>query len=202
VSGDKRYVLARVPAGTGRALDLGGGSGMLSDPLRSRGYAYVNVDISPRGPFAVAGDAQRLPFPDGSFEIVVSADSLEHFPDPRTAIGEIRRVLTPTGKLVLWVPFLHPFHGDDLWRYTPLGLRTLFEGGGLEIVSLEAPLWVASVIAQALVILLVRSGLGSLEGPLERAAAWVDSKLERFQGPNLSFAAAYLIVARPVSRAR
>jgi hypothetical protein len=48
---------------------------------------------------------------------------------------------------------------------------------------------------------LVRIGLGSLEVPLERAAAWVDSKLARFQGPDLSFAAAYLVVARPVASA-
>jgi len=47
------------------------------------------------------GDAQALPFPDGSFDTVVCALSLCTIPDPVTAIGEMRRVLIPGGRLLL-----------------------------------------------------------------------------------------------------
>ena len=146
------------------------------------------------------GDAQRLPIRPKSFDLVVSGDSLEHFPDPWRALAEVRRIATPDARFVVWVPFLHPFHGDDVYRYTPLGLRQMFEGAGLRIESIEAPLWVASVIAQALIVPLQRFGLDRMERPLERAAAWLDARLHRFQGSSMSFAAAYLVVARPADR--
>ena len=165
--------------------------------LSARGYAYVNVDLAPRGRGAVRGDAQRLPFADAAFDVIVSGDSLEHFPDPRLAVAECKRVLRPNGRFVIWVPFLHPFHGDDLWRYTPLGLEVLLGGAGWRIASMDSPEWVASVAAQMLVELLHRVRLDSLEGPVKRAAAWIDRRLARFQGANLSFARAYLVVATP-----
>lgn len=50
-------------------------------------------------------DAQALSFNDASFDIVVSSDVLEHVPDPWRALSEIRRILRPTGLLLLSVPF-------------------------------------------------------------------------------------------------
>ena len=51
-----------------------------------------------------AGDARALPFADGSFDIVVSDSTLDHFPvesDIRRAIAELARVLRPGGTLIL-----------------------------------------------------------------------------------------------------
>jgi ubiquinone/menaquinone biosynthesis C-methylase UbiE len=47
------------------------------------------------------GDAERLPFPDSSFDTAVCALSLCTIPDPTTAIDEMRRVLVPGGRLLL-----------------------------------------------------------------------------------------------------
>jgi ubiquinone/menaquinone biosynthesis C-methylase UbiE len=47
------------------------------------------------------GDAEHLPFADGSFDTVVCALSLCTIPDPAAAIGEMRRVLVPGGRLLL-----------------------------------------------------------------------------------------------------
>jgi ubiquinone/menaquinone biosynthesis C-methylase UbiE len=47
------------------------------------------------------GDAQALPFPNEAFDTVVCALSLCTIPDPATAIGEMRRVLIPGGRLLL-----------------------------------------------------------------------------------------------------
>jgi SAM-dependent methyltransferase len=197
MSSDKRYVLSAVAPGSGWALDLGGGRGELATSLRDRGYRYANVDLRPDGSGAVAGDAERLPFADRTFDVVVSSDSLEHFPVPDAALREARRVLREDGTLVVWVPFMHPFHGDDLYRYTPLGLRFLLESAGFRVDSINAPLSFASFLAHALTTLLRRIRLGSLERPIERAAAWLDSMLFARGGGRLGFAAAYLVIARP-----
>ena len=47
------------------------------------------------------GDAERLPFADASFDTVVCAFSLCTIPSPAAALGEMRRVLRPGGRLLL-----------------------------------------------------------------------------------------------------
>src|SRR6266581_4141441 len=47
------------------------------------------------------GDAERLPFPDASFDAVISECAFCTFPDKPTAAGEMQRVLKPYGRLGL-----------------------------------------------------------------------------------------------------
>ena len=49
----------------------------------------------------VQADAQRLPFPDDTFDAVVSTFSLCGVPDERVAVAEMARVLRPGGSLLL-----------------------------------------------------------------------------------------------------
>jgi SAM-dependent methyltransferase len=191
MSSDKHWVLAGISPGTGRALDLGGGPGELHDPLTRLGYEYVNVDVEPSGPGAVVGDAHALPFEDESFELVVSSDSLEHFHTPQRALEEARRVLKPGGTLAVWVPFLHPFHTSDYYRYTPLGLRHLLDGAGLECKSIEAPLGPLTIVTQMLVVGLAKLGLARLGALVRRAATRLDAL-----GPSwMGYAAFYRVMA-------
>ncbi len=53
---------------------------------------------------AVRGDAHRLPFPDGAFDVVILSEVLEHIPDDRSAIAEAVRVLRPGGTIAVTVP--------------------------------------------------------------------------------------------------
>src|SRR5262249_47037820 len=53
--------------------------------------------------FPVMADLVRLPFADQSFDTAVCGWVLEHFPDPRPALCELARVLSPRGKLLLMV---------------------------------------------------------------------------------------------------
>ncbi len=46
-----------------------------------------------------AGDAESLPFPDGSFDLVTCRLAFHHFPRPERAAGELARVLKPGGTL-------------------------------------------------------------------------------------------------------
>ena len=186
-------MLSRVPQGGGRALDLGGGAGELARPITERGYEYVNVDLAASGPGAVKGDAHALPFADGAFALVVSSDSLEHFQTPSVALKEVHRVLRSGGRFVLWVPFMHPFHGDDYYRYTPLGLRHLLEDAELVVESIETPLGLMTLLSTGLIVVI---GLGArrVMGLVRRVAGWLDSRL-RILTTIESFSPFYLVVA-------
>ena len=50
----------------------------------------------------VTGDATRLPVDDASFDAAVSVQVMEYVPDVAAALAELRRVLTPGGRVVLW----------------------------------------------------------------------------------------------------
>jgi SAM-dependent methyltransferase len=195
VSSEPRLILSRLPAGNGVALDLGGGAGDLRSGVQARGYRYVNVDMEPSSPgLSVRADAHHLPFATSTFDVVLSKDSLEHFVDPYVAVSEVGRVLKPHGRFIILVPFLHPFHSTDYFRFTPLGLRTVLDRGGFDVVSLEAPLWLFSVMAQAAIELLRRIGMTGVERPVERGAERLDRLFRRFQGKDSAFAACYLVV--------
>jgi ubiquinone/menaquinone biosynthesis C-methylase UbiE len=49
----------------------------------------------------VQGDSERLPFADGSFDVVTCANSFHHYPHQDRAVGEMHRVLRPGGRLIL-----------------------------------------------------------------------------------------------------
>ena len=83
-----------------RALDLGCGGGYLTDRLRARGIDTVAAD--PAFAFAAAAggvvcDEDRLPFADGSFDLVLSAGVLDSVNDLPGALILIRRALKPDG---------------------------------------------------------------------------------------------------------
>jgi SAM-dependent methyltransferase len=99
-----------------RVLDVACGTGILAREIASRigsGGRIVGIDPSP-GMVAVAkqlgpdvewreGVAESLPFPDQSFEAVVSQFGLMFFTDRHQALREMLRVLTPQGRLVVAV---------------------------------------------------------------------------------------------------
>jgi 2-polyprenyl-3-methyl-5-hydroxy-6-metoxy-1,4-benzoquinol methylase len=105
------------PRQTLRVLDLGCGAGTPSKVLMrdTDRYAVVGADLSraaldayiaATGRAGVQLDAQRLPFADGSFDVVVSDDVVEHLVDTDAYAKEIHRVLAPGGWLFLSTPNL------------------------------------------------------------------------------------------------
>ena len=98
----------------GNTLEVAIGSG-LNIPLYDRDVRLTGIDLSPemlelaRTRVSQAectvelqeGDAHSLPFPDGSFDTVVCTFSLCNIPDPYLAVGEMKRVLSSGGRLIL-----------------------------------------------------------------------------------------------------
>ena len=133
-------------------------------------------------------------------DLVVSKDTPEHFIDPWGVVQEVHRVLNVGGKFIIWVPFMHPFHGDAFYRYSPLGLQHLL--GDFELVTFESPLWVFSVVGLALIEALKRVHLGLAERSIKHVCGGLDRLYVRRQKRPASFAAAYRIVAAKRGRAR
>lgn len=131
-------------------LDVGCGTGMLSERLLGAfpSCRLAGVDLSPamveRARTRLAGraevreaDAERLPFHDGAFDLVVCNDSFHHYPDPDRAAFQMWRVLRKGGALVLgdvwqpaparavmnaWMPFSHE---GDVRIYSEAELRAI-----------------------------------------------------------------------------
>lgn len=114
-----RHIADEVAAstGTGEAvLDVGTGPGLLLAHLARRRPDLLlhGVDLSPhmiahaRTNLAdhevelSVGDVGALPYPDNSFDVVVSSLSMHEWPDPVAAAAELERVLRPRGTLALY----------------------------------------------------------------------------------------------------
>jgi len=118
-----REVLSGVPVD--RALDLGGKDAPYRPLVAARRYDLLDLS-STRHP-AVVGDAHRLPFRNGTYDLVLATQLLEHCHTPVEVVAEVHRVLRPGGRFVCSVPFIYVIHGDphDYWRFTAQGLRHL-----------------------------------------------------------------------------
>jgi SAM-dependent methyltransferase len=160
---------AGVVAGS-RALDVCTGPGVIASALAERGAETVGLDFSsefiaraknnvPSAEFH-QGDAQNLPFDDGSFDAVVCGYGIIHVPDPRQALLEIRRVLKPGGRAAVSVwDALKPTngfgvvfgamqahgnldvplpHGPDFFQFSGDGaLVSAIEGVGFKNIEVE-----------------------------------------------------------------
>ncbi|WP_406699018.1 class I SAM-dependent methyltransferase [Singulisphaera sp. Ch08] len=95
--------------------------------------AIINYDLLPGPAIDCTGRAERLPFADNSFSVVISQETLEHVADPFEAVREICRTMRPGGVFYCQVPFVIGYHPGptDYWRFTKEGIQRLVEQGGL-----------------------------------------------------------------------
>jgi len=165
-----------------RVLDAGCGTGRhLSEAFRREGVLVVGVDMSledsttamntlqimeqegegGNGSWGVfKGDITRLPFSDGSFDLVICSEVLEHIPEDSKAVSEITRVLKPGEVAVVSVPRFFPESicwalsksyrnepGGHVRIYRRRRLIELLEGAGLTCEhthwahALHSPYW-------------------------------------------------------------
>lgn len=103
---------AEVSQGT-RVLDVACGPGYLAAAAAARGAMAHGLDFSAEmvavaramhpGIVVTEGDAEKLPYPDGTFDALVSGFGLHHVPRPEMALSEACRVLAPRGHVAFTV---------------------------------------------------------------------------------------------------
>ena len=62
-----------------------------------------SLEFSTRGVHLLASMGEHLPFGDGSFDVVVIGNVLDHVDEPGRTLDEIHRVLRPDGQIILWM---------------------------------------------------------------------------------------------------
>ena len=114
-----------------RLLDVGCGDRPY-EPLFAAAAEVVGFDVPGNRHADVVGSIDAIPVEDASFDLVVCLQVLEHVPDPAAAVRELRRVVRPGGRVLLSTHGVAPLHPnpDDHWRWTPTGLRRLFDANG------------------------------------------------------------------------
>jgi SAM-dependent methyltransferase len=112
----KRFVAGFAPGA--RLLNLGAG-------FRESPRGFVPVDREPYPGIRLVADVTALPCADASIDGILLDAVLEHVPDVGGALGEVRRVLKPGGRLYVTVPFLWPYHASphDYRRWTVSGVQ-------------------------------------------------------------------------------
>ncbi len=165
----------RLPDGKGIALDIGCGNFPYKKIIKEKGYNYVGIDIVipknvGRSNFILA-DAHNLPIKTKSIDLVFNSHFLEHVENPKKVIKEFERVLINGGYVITLVPFMTPFHSNDFWRFTPLGLKKLFEN--FEIIEFYTPTHIFTKIGHFLDVFMHRLGFKSIGN-------WIRNTLSRF----------------------
>ena len=130
-----------------RILDVGCGTGANLEMLAQFGEAE-GVDVSTEAlEFCQTRDlqnvrqgvAERLPYEDNSFDLVTGLDVVEHLDNDVAGLQEMRRVLRPGGRALLFVPAFMFLWGvqDDISnhrrRYTLASLEKVVRQAGLEV---------------------------------------------------------------------
>lgn len=108
------------------ALDVGCGIGVYLERFRQESWASFGVDLdwqslseaTAQGRPVAASVAERLPFPDNTFGVVLLQEVIEHFADDAQALAEAVRVLRPGGRAYIFAPNrLYPFETHGVyWR--------------------------------------------------------------------------------------
>ena len=127
----------------GVLYDLGAGESPFKDFFLEYAQQYIAVDWA--GSFHktkadIAADLNKpLPIESAVADTVVSLSVLEHLCEPQMMLNEAFRILRPKGVMVLQVPWQWWVHEApyDFFRYTPYGLKYLFEKAGFADVVVE-----------------------------------------------------------------
>lgn len=184
-------LVALVPEGAKRVLDVGCAAGMMGAALKERGSVEViGVEINPavaheaanRLDKVIVGDVEEvtLPYPEGYFDAIVLGDVLEHLRDPWALLKRLRPYLVENGRLVASIPNVANISVlRDLvrgkWQYRDAGIldrthlrfftldsiREMFTNAGYRISSLSRIKSCLTEEEERLVAALRSSGLAS-----------------------------------------
>jgi SAM-dependent methyltransferase len=125
-------VRAHDDLGRYRVLDVGCGVKPYESLFVPYSSSYVGVDPVENPLAELQGSVEDLPVEDGTFDVVLCNQVLEHCFDPALAVTELGRVTAPGGRVLASTHGVMPYHPSptDYWRWTHAGLAKLFMDNG------------------------------------------------------------------------
>jgi ubiquinone/menaquinone biosynthesis C-methylase UbiE len=137
-----------------KILDVGCGTGLAAEKLRTFGNVY-GLDISPRSIKEAANRldgvcaslAEELPLKDAMLDVIVCTETIEHFISPVHALAEFNRVLKPNGYLILSTP--NPWYWRILANRIIAILRRQKAGSGQVIENYISPLKLKNMLKRS-----------------------------------------------------
>jgi SAM-dependent methyltransferase len=201
---------AHADLGRYRVLDVGCGQKPYEPLFAPYALAYVGVDPVENPRAELRGPVEALPVEDGSFDLVLCNQVLEHCDDPAQAVKELRRVTAPGGRVLASTHGVMAYHPSptDYWRWTHAGLAKLFgenaAWASVRVTPASGTTACLGMIASLyLDLALRRLRLGPLARPLVAAintvAAAVDARsaLLREPGPGTLHANYHVVAEVP-----
>jgi len=197
---------AAAERGTYSVLDVGCGPKPYYPFFAPFAQSYVGVDVKDAAA-ELEGTAESIPVEDGTFDLVLCTQVLEHAEDPAAAVRELRRVTAPGGRVLASTHGVQVYHPnpDDYWRWTHAGLLKLFrDNGEWASLTVRAGSGTAACVGMQLNVYadlaLRRARLRSLSrlvcSAVNRAAAALDARSSRLREPGPgSLHANYHVVA-------
>jgi len=83
-------------------------------PLRERGVKVLHLDARPEPGVDIVADVTRLEGVEGTFDVVLCTNLLEHVTDRAETLRNVKRVVGPSGLLLVTVPRRYPIHPDPI----------------------------------------------------------------------------------------
>lgn len=128
-----KKLLSVAPKIEGSILDFGCGS-MPYREIFSGADRYVGVDLEQSLHRLSAPDLHfnqdgKVPVEDSTFDCLIMFEVLDDLPDPTVELLEVKRILKPSGKLILTSSFIWEIHEEphDYYRYTNYGIKNILE---------------------------------------------------------------------------
>jgi len=130
----------------GAVLDLACGESPFRDIFAGVDH-YIRVDRTKADDAVIMGDMLSVPLEDGSVDMVLLFQAITDVPDPGDVLAEVRRLLRPGGRLVVFESMAYPEHDlpHDFYRLMPQGLCTLASRAGLEC---DAVIYLGSIFTR------------------------------------------------------
>jgi 2-polyprenyl-3-methyl-5-hydroxy-6-metoxy-1,4-benzoquinol methylase len=124
---------------TSLILDIGCGSMPYRELFAGKCDKYTGCDLHSKDPSVIECRADKLIFPNDSFDGALCFQVLEHTERPELVLADMARILKPNGIGIVTVPFIFPYHASpgDFLRFTAQGISSLVETFGLTVEALE-----------------------------------------------------------------
>lgn len=105
--------------------------------ITNKKWHYIGADTEAGQNVDVVIESYDFPFPDGTFDVVISGQTMEHIEFPWIWIKELVRVLKKGGLCCIIAPAVIHEHKYpiDTYRYYPDGMKALAKWGGLEVIK-------------------------------------------------------------------